>query len=121
MIRSAILHMGSDPGPLGEPYGRNLVDRTVPAEKVERRLREARELTGIQPFVDFIYDAEKLAIGAYSPLAGFADLEAFESITKSNRLPNGLPWTIPIILAVTEEEEKIVSEGDEIALLDWNK
>lgn len=112
--------MGSDPGPLGEPYGRRLIDRVVSPEKVESRLREAGELIGIQPFVDFIYDAEKLAIGAYSPLEGFADSETFESITKNNRLPGGLPWTIPIILAVTEADEKKASVGDKISLLDWN-
>ncbi len=112
--------MVSDLGSLGEPYGRHLVDRSVPPEKVEYRLREAKEMTGIQPFVDFIYDAEKLATGAYSPLEGFADSETFESISKSNFLPNGLPWTIPIILAISDYDEKRTSVGDEIALLDWN-
>lgn len=113
--------MVSDPGSLGEPYGRHLVDRSVPPEKVEYRLREAKEMTGTQPFVDFIYDAEKLATGAYSPLEGFVDSETFESISKNNLLPNGLPWTIPIILAISDDDEKRTSVGDEVALLDWNK
>lgn len=111
--------MESTPSPIGSPYGRSLVDRAVPREKIEEKFREAKDMTGIQPFVDFIYDAEKLGIGAYSPLEGFADSQTFESILKDNRLPNGLPWTIPIILAI--QDEKLVREGEEIALLDWNR
>lgn len=103
---------------VSEPYGGRLVNRVLPDEKLEYRLGEAKELTGIQPFIDFIYDAEKLAIGAYSPLEGFADSQTFESVVRDSRLPSGLPWTIPIILAIPEE--KAPREGDEVALLDWD-
>lgn len=105
---------------LGEPYGGNLVDLVLPRERAEGRLKEASELTKVSPFIDFDYDAEKIAVGAYSPLEGFMDSEAFSSVTKENRLPNGLPWTIPIVLAVPREKAKGFGEGDSISLLDWD-
>jgi sulfate adenylyltransferase len=108
---------------LGEPYGGALVDQVLPSDKSDQKLREAKDLTGVQPFIDFIYDTEKIATGAYSPLEGFVDSSTFESIVKSNRLPNGLPWTIPIILAIPDGDEKTtdIKEGETIALLDWDK
>ena len=104
---------------LGEPYGGSLVDLVLPRERAEGRLKEASELTKVSPFVDFAYDAEKIAVGAYSPLQGFMDSEEFRSVTKENRLPNGLPWTMPIVLAVPRETAKGFREGDAISLLDW--
>src|SRR5271163_2962713 len=111
----------SDGLALGEPYGGTLIDRVVPQRKSEEKMKEAKEMTAMRPFIDFIYDAEKIAVGAYSPLEGFMGSEAFESVTARNRLPGGLPWTIPIILAVPDSNEiSQIKEGQEIALLDWN-
>lgn len=60
----------------------------------------------MQSFIDFIDDAEKIVIGAYSPLDGFADSTTLESIVQRNRVPNGLVWTIPIILALSDNDAK---------------
>jgi sulfate adenylyltransferase len=110
-----------NPGGLGEPYGGALVNRVIPSDKTEEKMREAGEMTMIRPFIDFIYDAEKIAVGAYSPLDGFMGASALESVITRNRLPSGLPWTIPIILAVPDSAETaLVTEGQEVALLDWN-
>jgi sulfate adenylyltransferase len=105
-----------------DPYGGMLVDGVIAKDKAEARLMEAREMPKIRPFVDFIYDAEKIGIGAYSPLEGFMGSRSFESVVTQNRLPNGLPWTIPIILAVRKEEigSNGISEGQQIAILDWS-
>jgi sulfate adenylyltransferase len=103
---------------LGEPYGGKLVDRLLPEDKAKARLEEVREIPSITPFVDFIYDAEKIGIGAYSPLEGFVNEKELQSVLTESRLPNGLPWTVPIILAVDEHDEVVRSskEGDDIAL-----
>lgn len=105
---------------LGKPYGGNLVDLTVPQDEVEGRLKEAAEMTQIRPFIDFVYDAEKIAIGAYSPLEGFMDSIALQSVLTDSHLTNGLPWTIPIILALEDKEATEVTEGEEVAILDWD-
>ncbi|MDG6904833.1 MAG: sulfate adenylyltransferase [Nitrososphaerota archaeon] len=105
---------------LGDPYGGALVNTELSKEESESRLRESNQMTRVRPFIDFIYDAEKISIGAYSPLDGFMDSATLQSVISRNRLPSGLPWTIPIILAPKSEEVKSVKEGDEVALLDWN-
>jgi len=108
------------PGRPGEPYGGRLTDRQLPQGKAEQLLTEAKEMLMIRPFIDFIYDAEKIGIGAYSPLEGFMDEDSVNNVLKSRRLPNGLPWTIPIILAPRSPEEELarISEGDDVAILD---
>jgi sulfate adenylyltransferase len=61
-------------------------------------------------------DLEMIAIGAYSPLEGFMERADFESVCEHGRLASGLPWTIPVTLAVSSEFAEELSEGDEIAL-----
>jgi len=103
---------------LGQPYGGRPVDNLLPPAKAEGRLREAREMPSLRPFDDFIYDAEKVGVGAYSPLEGFMDEETFSWVVEKNMLPNGLPWTVPIFFAPRDGGE--IREGDEVALLDWD-
>ena len=110
--------MPSGPGP-GEPYGGKLVDAVVPPGKSEQKLAEAEGLRRIRPFIDFVYDTEKIAVGAYSPLDGFMDSATVGSVLSGNRLPNGLPWTMPIVMAVSGEQAKGIREGETVAVEDW--
>ena len=104
------------------PHGGRLVDRLVSDHERQRRESEARDLPKIAPFVDQVYDAEKIGLGAYSPLDGFQDRAALDSILATNRLENGLPWTMPILLAPTgADNEAVVREarpGDDVGLVD---
>ncbi len=111
--------MATASGP-GEPYGGRLVDLSVPEGRAEAKLKEAEELPRVAPFVDFIYDVEKIAVGAYSPLEGFMDSSTLRSVISESRLPGGLPWTMPIVMSVPGSEAREVREGDEVALLDWD-
>jgi sulfate adenylyltransferase len=105
-----------------EPHGGRLVDRSVSEAERARRLSEAHDLLTIQPHVDQIYDAEKIGIGAYSPLEGFQGSGELESVVSRNRLQNGLPWTVPILLAPGDASGRAtvgkVRPGDEVGLLD---
>lgn len=107
---------------LPAPHGGRLVDRLQPETELHRREAEGDHLLQIAPFVDQVYDAEKIGIGAYSPLEGFEDRETLESILERNRLPNGLPWTVPILLAPTgARNSNVVAQlrpGDEVGLQD---
>jgi sulfate adenylyltransferase len=104
------------------PHGGHLVDRQVSEPERARRMAEADSLPKIAPFIDQVYDAEKIGLGAYSPLDGFQDSASFESVLTRNRLENDLPWTIPILLAPTGKENLAVVErvrpGDEVGLVD---
>ncbi len=88
----------------------------------ERRDAELGSLAKVHPFVDQLYDAEKIAIGAYSPLEGFQGPADVRSVLERGRLENDLPWTIPIVLPVPDGAEGAavadLRSGDQVALLD---
>ncbi|MCL4420391.1 MAG: sulfate adenylyltransferase [Candidatus Thermoplasmatota archaeon] len=62
----------------------------------------------------FAMDAEKIAIGVYSPLTGFMDEDEIDTVLSFNHLPDGKPWTMPIFLHV--EGSNYFNAGDEIFL-----
>jgi len=57
-----------------------------------------------------------LGNGAFSPLTGFMNQNDYESVVKTMRLSNGLPWSIPITLPVQNEIAKKLSIGDNALL-----
>lgn len=92
--------------PLIEPHGGNLVQQFVPEDSKARILRNKAGYTRITTSLDFLMDAEKIAVGAFSPLTGFMDSVTLDSVLHTLKLPGGLPWSLPIVLMVTEEEAK---------------
>ena len=104
------------------PHGGRLVDRLQPEAELHRREAEQGDLPLLRPFIDQVYDAEKIGLGAYSPLEGFTDSNTLESILTTNRLPSGVPWTVPILFAPTgTQNESVVAQaraGDDVGLLD---
>ncbi len=109
---------------LAEPYGGRLINRLLDPDKAEKRIQETRQIETIQPFTDFVYDAQQIGTGAYSPLEGFMNEETLNSVLGNSVLPNGLPWTMPIILAPAGEKNTktmdSIREGDDVALADSN-
>ena len=103
-------------------HGGHLVDRALTGPELSRREGELAALPKVHPFVDQLYDAEKIALGAYSPLEGFMGPGELESVLGRGRLANDLPWSIPILLPVPEGRETAVATGvrpgDEVVLLD---
>jgi len=103
-------------------HGGHLVNRLSSEAERSRRESEAKDLLRIAPFIDQVYDAEKIGVGAYSPLEGFQDRAAVDSVLAKGRLPNDLPWTMPIVLAPTgpanEAVVRAAKPGDEIGLTD---
>jgi sulfate adenylyltransferase len=59
-----------------------------------------------------ISDVEMLAVGAYSPLTGFMGRDDYDAVVESMRLTNGIPWSIPITLALRTE----IAPGQDLAL-----
>jgi len=97
-----------------EPYGGKLVEQVVDQARKENLMNEAHELPLLHPYIDQVYDAEKIAIGAYSPLEGFMNREDFTSVIERGRLASGLPWTMPVFLTPQgkKEQELIERAGD---------
>jgi sulfate adenylyltransferase len=63
---------------------------------------------------DSLLDIENIAVGTFSPLKGFMTKEELLSVAHNMTLPNGIVWTIPILLQL-REEPKI---GGRIAIKD---
>ncbi len=62
------------------PHGGTLVDRTVPAEERQERLREAAELPRVSLGPRTISDLQMISTGVFSPLEGFMHKEEYESV-----------------------------------------
>jgi len=92
-----------------KPHGGELVDRTGPrpddVESLEMVTISSRELA----------DLDMIASGALSPLRGFMGREQYESVLKTMRLPGGLPWALPVCLAVDEapKGDRVVLAGED--------
>ncbi|HZY93153.1 MAG TPA: sulfate adenylyltransferase [Thermoplasmata archaeon] len=103
-------------------HGGRLISREVSTTEREKRDAELAELPQLRPVIDQVYDAEKIGIGAYSPLEGFMDSGTLESVLEKGRLPDGLPWPMPILLSPSGAQNEAVlaklRPGDEVALLD---
>jgi len=97
------------------PHGGRLVDRTLSEPERAKRTAELPSLPSVTPFVDQLYDAEKIAIGAYSPLEGFMGAADVASVIARGRLANDLPWTMPIVFPVPAGAPP-VGPGDEVVL-----
>jgi sulfate adenylyltransferase len=89
------------------PHGGELVDRT--GERPDDL--DALEVVRLTPRE--LADLDMLASGALSPLAGFMGREDYERVVDEMRLASGLPWALPVCLAVVE-----APKGDRVALAD---
>jgi sulfate adenylyltransferase len=103
-------------GMVSKPHGGKLVSRVLEGQEKERRLNEVKELPRVLVDSDVAVDLENLAHGVYSPLEGFMLRNEFTSVLNNMRLPDDLPWTLPIIFSVGQKEVSLFKEGDEIAL-----
>lgn len=63
-------------------------------------------------------DLELLVNGGLSPLRGFLSQEAYESVLQKMRLPQGLPWSIPINLDVSDDVAQRLETGGYLGLCD---
>jgi sulfate adenylyltransferase len=99
------------------PHGGELINRVLTGKEREEALARAQTLKGL-PLKSLmnLSDLELLAIGAFSPLTGFMVKEDYDHVVEEMHLYSGLIWSVPVTLALTEEEASGISEGQEITL-----
>jgi sulfate adenylyltransferase len=98
------------------PHGGKLIHRVLSRDKREKILSQQSEFKAIQIDDETASDAANIAQGVFSPLEGFLCEDDFKSVLDNKRMADDLPWTIPIILDISEEEASGISEGEEVLL-----
>ncbi|MEH2140670.1 sulfate adenylyltransferase [Nostoc sp.] len=98
------------------PHGGQLVNRIATPEQRAEFLSKADFLPRVQLDDRAVSDVEMIAIGAFSPLTGFMNQEDYDRTVTEMRLANGLVWSIPITLSVSEEVASPLQEGNLIRL-----
>jgi sulfate adenylyltransferase len=82
------------------PHGGTLVSRIVPSENRAGQREHAATLPVLDLNAREASDLLLIAIGAMSPLEGFMRRDQYETVVDRMRLPNGLPWSLPVTLSV---------------------
>ncbi|MEH2093516.1 sulfate adenylyltransferase [Nostoc sp. 'Peltigera membranacea cyanobiont' 213] len=98
------------------PHGGQLVNRIATPEERAEFLSKADFLPRVELDDRAVSDVEMIAIGAFSPLTGFMNQEDYDRTVTEMRLANGLVWSIPITLSVSEEVASPLQEGSLIRL-----
>jgi sulfate adenylyltransferase len=104
------------PGETNPAHGGKLIDLFVTGKDAQALRKRAAGLPIVRLNSRSLSDLELLAIGGYSPLDGFMTQADYKSVVETMHLAGGLPWSMPITLAVSDEEAASVKEGNEIAL-----
>ncbi len=99
------------------PHGGTLVNLLVTGPEAESLEREAENRPKITVNERELSDLEMLGVGALSPLTGFVGERDYRSILDTMHLENGLAWTIPVTLSLTDEEAKRVGGVDAVGLV----
>jgi sulfate adenylyltransferase len=98
------------------PHGGTLVNLHLSDGEAQRAAEEARHLPKVAIGDRELSDLEMMAVGALSPLTGFMGEKDYWSVIRTMHLENGLPWTIPVGLSLSEEEAKRIGGASRIAL-----
>src|SRR5947209_6818624 len=99
------------------PHGGTLVGRLAGAAEGQAWRERRADLPAVILNERQISDLEMIATGGLSPLTGFMGRDDYESVVSRMHLAGGLPWTIPVTLAVDAERAGSLKEGQNVALL----
>lgn len=106
---------------MSAPHGGRLIDRLVPSKDRPRVTNEAAELVFVQVSGETRKDLENIAYGIFSPLEGPLLRNDYASVLDRGRLSNDLPWTLPIIIDISEKTSSRIREGDDVAVSQGGK
>jgi sulfate adenylyltransferase len=100
------------------PHGGTLVNRLVPDEQREAMLERAKQAAIVELSSVALSDVQLIAMGAVSPLTGFMGEADYQRVVHEMYLANGVPFSIPIALAVGTAQADSLAIGQDVALHD---
>lgn len=92
-----------------DPHGGKLINR------ISKNPR-TKDLLQVEINSELANDVENIADGIFSPLEGFMNESELESVVQNGNLPNGLSWTIPIILDVDKATAEQMKDSQDVLL-----
>ncbi|HEX9423546.1 MAG TPA: hypothetical protein VF899_09895, partial [Pyrinomonadaceae bacterium] len=98
------------------PHGGTLVNREVSGSERARLIESAADMPALRLCAREISDLEMIATGAYSPLEGFLDRSDYSAVCSDMRLANGVAWSIPVTLPLTDEQAGAIRQFEDVAL-----
>lgn len=101
-----------------KPHGGRLINRFVEGKERESLIESIPTMPSLRLNAREMSDLEMIASGAMSPLEGFMGSEDYKSVLDLMRLSNGLPWSIPVVLAVKNGDGKEFKVDSNVALYD---
>ncbi len=100
------------------PHGGELVNRMLSGDALEQARAKAASLPKIIVNEYTAFDIDCIGKGIFSPLKGFMTAAETRSTLDHMLLRPGVAWTIPILLAVSQEEGDALEAGSEVAIED---
>jgi sulfate adenylyltransferase len=100
------------------PHGGRLVNRLLTPEQAEHLKDASKDFPSLALTQRQTCDLELLLSGGFSPLEGFMDKAAYDSVLDNMRLPDGTLWPMPIVLDVPARFAEKLQPGLRIALRD---
>lgn len=107
-------YIGADQNGLVPPNGGKLIQQVLTPEEANRILES--QPVKLKLGTEELMDAEKIAVGAYSPLSGFMNSGQIREVLETYRLPDGTPFGMPIYLCVEEKDAQALSPSGEALL-----
>lgn len=96
--------------PHGGPIKEQIYDGNLSTSEVENLFKI--------PLTDEdVMDVEQLAVGSYNPLRGFLNEDDFQAVLTNCRLASGLPWSIPVLLHISQTAFSNVRIDDTLLLV----
>ena len=100
------------------PHGGTLVDRFLTGAALDAAKEKAKGLPRIKVDSYCAFDIDCIAKGIFSPLKGFMTQAEVRSVIDTMHVKPGVPWTIPILLAVAKDVADKLAAGSEVAIED---
>jgi sulfate adenylyltransferase len=102
---------------MDQPVGKIVITRY--AEEHEREVLRERAgfLKKLQLGQRDLAVVSLIASGALAPLTGFMERQNYESVLEENRLTDGTPWNMPVVLRLTDVDGCQYQISDHVALV----
>lgn len=104
-----------------KPHGDFLVNKILSWEESKQILDAQNEFVSLPINLEQVKDVKNIARGVYSPLEGFLKQEDFEKAVLEMKLSNGIVWSIPIVLDISNKDYERIRNKKEIILTDSNE